>query len=264
MKKVHLFLGLLLVAFAACKNDKTTTETTGETTETGTTASATKSYTLTPFTPSQEYADAELVSYTYNNNMFDFKVDKYQLGQQTPDAESKMCANSAKGQHIHLIFGQDPYLAKYAPKFELAKADGEYHMLAFLSRSYHESIKSAKAFKAEKITVKAGAATGQTITEPTLFYSRPKGTYTGEDTKKVMLDFYLVNTEISASGNKVKAEINGETYMIDKWQPYYIEGLKNGVNRVKLTLVDKNGKAIDSPINGVEREFTVMTEPPTK
>ena len=41
-----------------------------------------------------------------------------------------------------------------------------------------------------------------------LFYSRPKGTYKGKDTEKLLLDFYLINTTISPEGNKVKATIN--------------------------------------------------------
>ena len=46
------------------------------------------------------------------------------------------------------------------------------------------------------------------LTNEFLFYSRPKGTYKGNDTKKLLLDFYLVNTDISPTGNKVKATIN--------------------------------------------------------
>ena len=94
-----------------------------------------------------------------------------------------------------------------------------------------------------------------------LFYSRPKGTYTGKaNTDKVMLDFYLANL---ALGNdyKVKANINGEEHMIDTWQPYYIEGLPMGENNVTLTLVDGEGKKVEAPLNPVSRTFTLEADP---
>ena len=82
-----------------------------------------------------------------------------------------------------------------------------------------------------------------------MFYSRPKGTYEGESTTKVLLDFYLVNTQISPMGNKVRATIEGTEFLIDEWTPYYIEGLPKGEITIKLELIDKSGKLIDTPFN---------------
>ena len=90
-----------------------------------------------------------------------------------------------------------------------------------------------------------------------LFYSRPKGVYKGADTKKLLLDFYLVNTEISPQGNKVRATVNGKEFIIDEWVPYYIEGLQIGEVTVKLELINSNGELIDAPFNPVERKVTL-------
>jgi hypothetical protein len=90
-----------------------------------------------------------------------------------------------------------------------------------------------------------------------MFYSRPKGTYTGEDAKKVLLDFYLLNTELSEEGNKVRATINGEEFMLDKWQPYFIEGHEMGEMTIKLEMLDAKGELIPSPFNPVERTVTL-------
>jgi hypothetical protein len=47
------------------------------------------------------------------------------------------------------------------------------------------------------ITVKNKSITKSAeIQGPMLFYSRPKGLYTGDDINKVMLDFYLINAEM--------------------------------------------------------------------
>ncbi len=226
-------------------------------------AKAAMKYTVTPFADSYEYSDANMADMKFKSGTFNFDVkgDKYKLGQQTPDAPQKMCANSAKGQHIHLIVNNEPYMAKYMPTFEVDLPDGDHFILAFLSRSYHESIKTNQAHKAVKATIANNSMTNATaLTQPMLFYSRPKGTYVGEkDTKKIMLDFYPVNATIGTD-YMVKADINGEIHMIDKWQPYYVEGLPMGENTITLTLVDPKGNTVDTPLNPVTRTFTLKED----
>ncbi len=265
--KLHQWIYLLLcVTFVACGGNTATENTENETTTTEETPeSAASAYTLTPFAPSAEFADAEMKSMAYKDGKFSFEIggETYKLGEQTSDAPQKMCANSGKGQHIHLIVDDMPYAAKYVADFEHEVEDGEHYMLAFLSRSYHESIKTASAFKAEKVAVEKGSfTTSEPVSEPMLFYSRPKGTYVGKaNTEKVMLDFYLANAMLG-DDYKVKVEINGQQeFVVDKWQPYYLEGLPMGDNKVKLTLLDKDGNAAAVPLNPVERVFTLKEDP---
>ncbi|MDX1666337.1 MAG: hypothetical protein R3350_03875 [Saprospiraceae bacterium] len=210
------FLLVLALVIGSCQNQGTQTEDTPAEDTADTTA-----YTLTPFEASEAYPAAELQSMEFQDGQFNFSVSNYELGVQTPDADQKMCANSDQGQHIHLIVDRQPYAAKYVSSFEYEIADGEHYLLAFLSRSYHESIKNGTAHIAQKVTVEDNSITAsEDISEHMLFYSRPKGTYVGKaQTEKVMLDFFLHNIDLT-EGHKVKAEINGETHMIDTWQPY--------------------------------------------
>ena len=71
----------------------------------------------------------------------------------------------------------------------------------------------------------------------------------GEDTKKLLLDFYLVNTNISKDGNKVKATINETEFIIDEWAPYYIEGLPKGEINIKLELINSDGNMVETLFN---------------
>ena len=221
-------------------------------------------YTISPFSASPSFEDATIESMEYQTGQFQFTVsgDTYKLGEQTSDAPQKMCANSGQGQHIHLIIDREPYAAKYVPEFDYEIENGEHYLLAFLSRSYHESIKTPQARVAKKVTVADGAITdSEDISGPMLFYSRPKGTYVGKaDTEKVMLDFYLLNVELG-SEYQIKASINGEEHMIDQWQPYYIEGLPMGENTIELTLLNQNGGLVDVPLNPVSRTFTLQSDP---
>lgn len=256
MKSISLFLTFFIIVIG-CKNVKTE-----DTTGAVDTASSDMKYTLTPFTPSQEYSDASLTSINYKDGKFTAEIggSTYRLGEQTPDAPLKQCANSAEGQHIHLIVDNEPYIAKYTPEFDHEIPDGDHYILSFLSRSYHESLKTAAAHKAVLATVRNKTfEKSEPIHNPMLFYSRPKGMYTGEDKKKVMLDFYLVNTDMT--GYKVEADINGEKHILDSWQPYYIEGLPDGGNTIKLTLLDTAGHVVNTPLNPVTRTFELEKSP---
>ncbi len=243
---------------------------------------------LTPLTGSPEYVDAQLtvsspsfdenalvftdengdeVAYKSEDLVIEFNVENYELGVQTEDAEGKGLANSGKGQHIHVILNNGPYSAAYEPKKEFkgdaALEDGNYVMLAFLSRSYHESVKAPGAAVLNTFSIGDEVGTSEFDAYGShLFYSRPKGTYTGDDTKKVLLDFYLWKTEISEEGNYVEVTIGDFTQKLTEWTPYVIEGLPMGENTIKLELKDRDGNLIEGPYNSVERTITLQEEAP--
>jgi hypothetical protein len=258
MKSIFFFLMLNLLA-AGCKNKGANETMDGkemaDTTKAVEESNAIK-YTLTPFSASRQFPDAGIKAMAYIGGTFSTVISgsSYKLGEQTSDAGEKNCANSKEGQHLHLIIDNEPYIAKYESSFTQDIPDGDHYLLCFLSRSYHESIKTPAAHKAALVTIKnKNIQKSSTISGPMLFYSRPKGLYAGDDTKKVMLDFYLINATMPAY--KVEADINGEKHMIDSWQPYYIEGLPEGDNSITLTLLDSTGNAAKVPMNPVTRKF---------
>ena len=193
-------------------------------------------------------------------HQFVFSVKNYELKKGTPDADKHGLAESPKGQHIHFIVNNGPYMAKYDTAFKATMAEpGYYTVLAFLSRSYHESVKNPNAFAIKQFKVGSpDKAKKADLSKPHLFYSRPKGTYKGKDMKKLLLDFYPVNVdELSKDGYKVEATLNGNTtFTFTEHKPYVIEGLEPGKLKVKLRLLNKDGKLVDSKFSEVTR--TVM------
>jgi len=264
MKNLFLFLLLAVLGFTSCKSEVNSSQKAEETPVAEKKAEKTEPFPITigAFGATQDYPDAKMTSMDYQNGAFVFGVENYELTAQTPDAGQLMCANSAKGQHIHLIIDNEPYMAKYESKFETEVADGEHTILAFLGRSYHESIKNGNAAITKNVIVKGGSIVESKDTkEPLLFYSRPKGTYVGKDTEKILLDFYPVNVQLGAN-YKVKVEVNGKMIaLLSKWQSYALGGLPMGQNKVSLTLTDGEGNAIDTPLNPVTREFTLKADP---
>jgi len=257
-------LFIAIIGLASCQSESKPAPTVEETpvAEKKVEKPSAASLTIGAFGATQAYPDAKMTSMDYQGGVFKFGVENYELKAQTPDAGQLMCANSAKGQHIHLIIDNEPYMAKYDAKFEAKMEDGDHTVLAFLGRSYHESIKNGNAGIVKNVSVKGGSITkAEDVKEPMLFYSRPKGTYVGKDTEKLLLDFYPVNVTLGAD-YKVKVEVNGQMIaLLNKWQPYALGGLPMGQNKVTLTLTDGKGNAIDTPLNPVTREFTLKADP---
>ena len=208
-----------------------------------------KKITLSKLEGSPPYLNAKISTASItlvNDNEYDFSFDisDYELGAQTINTLENQLANSGKGQHIHFIVNNGPYYAHYTNNFKKKLNDDNNVILAFLSRSYHESVKNPNAFVLTQIS-----ESKIDLNNEFLFYSRPKGTYKGKDTEKLLLDFYLINTAISPNGNKVKATINDTEFVITEWAPYYIQGLPKGEIKIKLELINSEGKLIDSPFN---------------
>lgn len=268
MKTTLLSLAFLSAFFLACDSADTTGESAEGTdtlvvdTEEENTAGSVE---LTMGEESPDFPDAMLeqtnpqegARLPVGPTTFQYNVKNYQLTQMTEGAMEKHIANSGQGQHIHLILNNEPYTALYETTHQKDLTDGHYVELSFLSRSYHESIKHPDAYVLRQFTVGDAEPQNADLTAPHMFYSRPKGEYVGKDAERIMLDFYLVNTDLAQDGNKVRATINGQEFMINEWKPYYITGLPMGENTIKLELLDQDGKLVESPFNPVTRTITL-------
>lgn len=187
-----------------------------------------------------------------------YDVENFTLTEQTEHAHHM--ANSHDGQHIHFILDNTPYVALYAPEHTFTvPVNSEHYLLSFLSRSFHESIKTEDASKLIKFKVESDATISElpTPTEPSLFYSRPKGDYKGDQTNVLLLDFFVANTTIGADGNQVKAVINGEEFLLDQWVPYEVLNLPKGETTVQLMLVDQDGNAVTGDNVSIERKVNL-------
>lgn len=179
---------------------------------------------------------------------FLFEVDNFELAEQTKGERSKRLANSAKGQHIHFILNNGPYQAEYNAEFTAELNEGYNVVLAFLSRSYHESVKSNTAFVFKAFTI------GEDFPPfdekaPHLIYSRPKGEYDISEKEEILLDFYLLNAELSDSGYRVKVMIDETEFVLSQWLPFSISGLSAGEHNFRIQLIDQEGKVVPGPFN---------------
>ena len=107
--------------------------------------------------PSYESAKITLTDTIYQSGedyTFSFNIENYELGVQTQKQFEYKLANSDKGQHIHFIINNGPYSAKYSDEFVQKLNQGNNVILAFLSRSYHESVKNSNAYYLDQIKMR--------------------------------------------------------------------------------------------------------------
>jgi hypothetical protein len=131
---------------------------------------------------------------------------------------------------------------------------GNNVFLAFLTNKNDISIKTNKGCVLKNAVLGADSKSLFDMNQPHLFYYLPQ-----TETNEPILDFYLVNTSISETGNKVKATINGIEFILSKWAAYKISGLKKQDNSVRIQLLDKNENLIDGPFNDSgERKYSLV------
>jgi hypothetical protein len=193
-------------------------------------------------------------------------ADSFETGVQTDTKRAQEIANSGNGQHFHLILDNQPYMANYeaGSSFNIGELEpGAHTLVAFPSRSYHESVKSDTSYDFINFYVKEESGDFMlSPDDPAIIYSRPKGTYSGDAAEKIMLDFYLHNVELSSDGYKAKYTIQSggsevASATLTKWAPAFVTGLKSGTYEVQLQLLDKNGDVVDGAFNNTTREITV-------
>lgn len=257
-------IGIAILLLASCTEGEKATD--AEMQDEATTEEITESeIQLIPFEGPAEIPGASLKTLMPENgaNLQDgmlevkYDVSAFTLGTQTSERTDYDLAESDKGQHIHAILNNEPYMAHYEPMFSKDLSEGQYLLLSFLSRSYHLSLKNEEAAELIQFTVGNPDQEPYDLSQPFLFYSRPKGSYDVGQKPDILLDFYVMNCQLSESGYKIKADIAGTEFTINSWQPYIIQGLTEGNHSVTLELVDEDGNTVDSPFNPVTRAIEI-------
>lgn len=168
------------------------------------------------------------------------------------------------GPHLHVFLDSQGYQAVYDVSQPLVLKDlnpGTHTLRAFASRPWHESFKNEGAYA--QVTFHVFTKTGENRPQPELpllTYSRPQGSYGAEP---IMLDFYLTNaplhlvaqedTKDDIADWRIRCTVNGESFVLDRWQPLYLKGFKPGKNWVQLEYLDEQGNLVGNVFNNTAR-----------
>ncbi|MEC4987188.1 MAG: hypothetical protein SAJ37_00435, partial [Oscillatoria sp. PMC 1068.18] len=161
------------------------------------------------------------------------------------------------GPHLTLILDNDIYQEIYDVNESIVLDDvepGTHTLQVFASRPWHESFKNEGAYA--QTTFHILTKTGNNVPNssvPLLTYSRPLGNYGAEP---ILLDFYLTNAplhlvavenpEDEIADWRIRVTVNGQSFLMDTWQPVYLKGFKPGKNWVQIEFLDEQGQVVNN------------------
>jgi truncated hemoglobin YjbI len=179
------------------------------------------------------------------------------------------------GQHLHIVIDNNPYESYYdlSEPF-VSKAllsPGTHTIRAFpvggpLTDGVvaHEAIKDPNAFAS--VTFVVGKANGKFATkpgEPILTLSRPSGEYTGEEARRLLLDFWIKNAELGEGKYSVKYSIDKEKIRtLSSWEKSFISGLAVGDHTIDMWLVGPDGNEVAGAFTRSTQQFTLKEVAP--
>ncbi|MBR8827078.1 MAG: hypothetical protein DSM107014_04075 [Gomphosphaeria aponina SAG 52.96 = DSM 107014] len=171
------------------------------------------------------------------------------------------------GPHLNLILDNEPSRPIYNVKDSFLLEDlspGTHSIRVFASRPWDESFKNEGAY--DQVTFHIFSKTEDNnpdLSQPLLTYNSPQGTYGAEP---ILLDFYLTNAPLhlvaqqkeddQISDWRIRATINGQSFLLDSWQPVYLKGFNEGKNWVQLEFIDEAGNNIKNVFNNTVRVIT--------
>ena len=205
----------------------------------------------------------------------EMRLDWFPLGVDSDFPRKDELFRDNMGQSLHVFIDDHDYfeinealfdsvndyddyfdqVAGFTIPFELSP--GAHIIRAFPCRSYGESLKMGKRFIASVFYVKEKGPIAADLKTPYLTYNEPQGVYTDES-KPVLLDFYIKNCNLSKDGYKVRVTIdNANQRFLYNWTPYYIYGLKKGTHVVHLELINPQNIVVPGVFNDIEKKFSI-------
>ncbi len=164
------------------------------------------------------------------------------------------------GPHLSLIVDNEPAAAIYDLKQPIILenlAPGTHTLRVLALRPWQESFKNDGAFA--ETTFHILTKTGKNAPDhnlPLLTYSSPQGIYGAEP---ILLDFYLSNAPLrlsnTANGDnnlqdwRIRVTVNGDSFLLDTWEPIYLKGFAKGNNWVQLEFIDGQGNKVENEFN---------------
>ena len=193
--------------------------------------------------------------------------DKLEVSLQVQDLPIFKNSQYGLGSHLQVILDNQPALEVYDLNQPLELSDlsaGTHTLRVFASRPWHESYKNEGAYAQTTFHVFTKSTdTNPDINAPILTYSQPEGSYGAEP---ILLDFYLTSAplHILAKDNpdnpisdwRIRCTVNGESFIMDRWQSLYLTGFNSGKNWVKLEFLDNQGNPVKNVFNSTLRTIT--------
>jgi len=171
------------------------------------------------------------------------------------------------GPHLQVILDNEPATSIYDLNQPLEFTDlspGTHSLRVFAVTPWNESFKNEGAYA--QTTFHILTKTDDNNPDPSLSlltYNIPQDNYGAEP---ILLDFYLTNAPLHFIAQqdpddqitdwRIRCTINGESFVLDRWQPIYLKGFKPGKNWVRIEYLDEKGEPVKNFFNSTTRIIT--------
>ncbi len=139
---------------------------------------------------------------------------------------------------------------------------GSHRLTVYAARPWGEAVKDPGAQRQIRLHRVAANTLGQPAPgSPQLIAVSPRGTAAGTP---LLLDWLLLEAPLQnlRSGDaswRLRVSINGDSFLVDRQTPLWLEGWRTGSNAVQLDLLDGLGEPLNPPFNSLVGE--VILEP---
>ncbi len=168
------------------------------------------------------------------------------------------------GPHLNMILDNEPVREIYDLDELIILENltpGTHTLRVFAARPWNESFKNEGAYAQTTFHVLTKTNSNNPDRKiPLITYSQPNGTYNAEP---IMLDFYLTNAPLHLVAREdpnddikdwhIRITVNGESFILDDWQPIYLQGFNKGNNWIQLELLDEEGNNLENAFNNTVR-----------
>ncbi|NEO87466.1 MAG: hypothetical protein F6J87_24875 [Spirulina sp. SIO3F2] len=175
------------------------------------------------------------------------------------------------GPHLQVSLDNQPARSVYSLDAPIMFEDvtpGTHLLRIFVVTPWGESFKNEGAYAQTQFAVLTPDRNHRPDPNlPLLTYNSPEGLYSAQP---LLLDFFLTNAPLQwsetaaldpASTNwRIRVTANAQSFILDDWQPLYLEGFRPGLNWVKLEFLGPNGQPIDNVFNNMVRMVNYQPE----
>lgn len=201
------------------------------------------------------------VNFKPGKNKLEFDVLKFNLGEKTAEESLLGIKTIEGGQRLLLSeINSAEHNAVFSNNAEREFKEGENFLLCLLQRSNRITLKGKEAKKLYKITILDNGSSIEESKEKVLKILSPFPKENAVVESKILLDFIVFNEAISEKGSFLLVQIDDLQFKIFNDSPYVIEGLEAGKHEIKVSLMSKEGKLIESNLPTVDQISFEVTE----
>ncbi|MBJ7491636.1 MAG: hypothetical protein JHD13_01105, partial [Synechococcales cyanobacterium SupBloom_Metag_052] len=141
---------------------------------------------------------------------------------------------------------------------------GSHRLTVYAARPWGEVVKSPGASR--QIRLDRVAANPQQVPAPGSPQLLVAPASPGPSQEPVLIDWLLIDAPLQHLRDddgrwRVRVSVNGDSFLVDRQTPLWLQGFHGGSNAVQLELLDGRGEPLNPPFNSLMEEVVIQAGP---